>query len=157
MIKTARKQKLPKGFSYPLGAAAISDALQGIPQFDNTEIWFRWRDEFWVSRWRKRLQARGPVILLTVGFSEYFGRWDINLYSVPSEYAVAAREQLGRELPRVRNELSAAGTRSKAFHRSITLSLFEAEIATGQTVQRKGFGLPAQEGNRTSSATGSRR
>ena len=71
LIQTTRKEKLPEGFSYPLGPEAISAALAGIPQFDNAEIWFHWRDEYWVSRWRKRVDARGVITLLRVSYFEY--------------------------------------------------------------------------------------
>lgn len=129
MIKTSRKEKLPKGFSYPLGAEAISAALDGIPQFDNTELWFSWRDEFWVSRWRKRLEEHGPIVLLRVAYSEYFRHWDVRVYSVPSEHTVFAREQLHAELPRVRSALSARESVAKTRKISITLNLREAEKA----------------------------
>src|SRR5882724_6416542 len=79
LIKTAKKEKLPKGFSYPLGAEALCAALDGIQQFDKALLWFSWRDEFWVSRWRKRLQALGPILLLKISYSEYFGGWNLHL------------------------------------------------------------------------------
>ena len=129
VIKTSRKEKLPKGFSYPLGAEAISAALDGIPQFDNAVFWFSWRDEFWVSRWRKRLKEHGPVVLLQIAYSEYFRQWDVRVYSVPSEHAVFAREQLHAKLPRVRSALSALEGVAKTRKISITLDLREAEKA----------------------------
>ena len=132
LIKTASKEKLPKGFSYPLGAAAISAALEGIPQLDNILMWFSWRDEFWVSRWRKRLQAKGPLTLMRVAYSDYFGRWDVHVYSVPSNYTIFARETLRTELPSARARLSAPRPPTSI---SITLTLREAEAnkITGAT------------------------
>ena len=127
LIRTARKEKLPKGFSYPFGAEAISAALDGIPQFDNAELWFSWRDEFWVSRWRKRLQSRGVITLFRVAYSDYFGVWNLYAYSVPSEYTVTARELLKIELRRVRDELQRAGPWSRSFRASVGLSLLEAD------------------------------
>ena len=138
LIKTERKEKLPKGFSYPLGAEAISAALDGIPQFDNATLWFSWRDEFRVSRWRKRLQTLGPIMLLRVAYSDYFGQWHINVYSVPSQYSVFAREYLHAELPRIHSKLSAAKTRTGSLDISATLSLWEAERAANPTTQQTG-------------------
>ena len=128
LISTRRKEKLPKGFSYPLGAGKVSAALEGIPQFENAEIWFSWRDEFWASQWRKRIQERGVVTLLRASYWDYSGRWDFHLYSVPSEYNVFAREHLLGELPRVYRELSGlAGEKRLAV--VVTLNLSEAERA----------------------------
>ena len=124
LIETAAKEKLPKGFSYPLGAETISAALEGVPQLGNMRIWFTWRDEFWVSRWRKRLQARGPIELLRVAYSDYFSRWEVSAYSVPSEYTIAAWRQLQAELPMVRARLLG---RRPPRSISVTLNLREAE------------------------------
>jgi hypothetical protein len=125
LIPTARKDKLPKGFVYPLGAEAISAALEGIPQFDRAEITFSWRDEFWVSRWRKRLQARGVVTLLRVAYWEFAGpgRWRLDVYSVPSQYSALAREHFRIELLRVHREFLAISSASKSFQTAITFDL----------------------------------
>jgi hypothetical protein len=61
LIPTAKKQRLPKGFSYPLGAEAISAAFAGVPQLENASLWFSWRDEYWASEWRRRIDALGEV------------------------------------------------------------------------------------------------
>ncbi len=135
LIRTARKQRLPKGFSYPFGAEAISAALEGIPQFDNAELWFTWRDEFWASRWRKRLQSQGLITLLRVDYSQYFGVWHLYVYSVPSDCAVVAREHLIVELRRVRDGLRAAGPHSRSFHAYVRLSLLKAHQAANHSSQ----------------------
>ena len=125
LIRTARKERLPKGFSYPLGAEAISAALEGAPQFDRAEIIFSWRDEFWVSRWRQRLQAGGIITLLHVAYWEFInpGRWNLEVYSVPSQYSALAREHLQIELRRVKSELSSVGPRSKSFQATVKFDL----------------------------------
>jgi hypothetical protein len=127
LIPTARKEKLPSGFSYPLGAQVICDALDGIPQATNAKFWFGWRDEFWVSKWRERLAARGTITLLEVTYKEYFGYWSFHVYSVPSEDSVFARDHLLRELHRVRSELIAAGNKSRNYHATVKLNLSEAK------------------------------
>ena len=131
LIKTASKEKLPKGFSYPIGAEALSVALEGIPQYDNAVLWFAWRDEFWASRWRKRLESREPMMMLRVAYSEYFGRWDVNVYSVPSENTIFAREQLRAELPTLRAKLLSPKVPKSI---SITLSLHDADRAANTSL-----------------------
>ena len=128
LIKTVRKEKLPKGFSYPIGAQALSEALQGIPQFDDIELWFSWRDEFWVSRWQKRLQARGTLSLLQASYSPHLG-WYLYLYSVPSDYTVSAREHLLAELPRIRRQMSVAASNPNGFITRVTFEMSEIDAA----------------------------
>jgi len=121
VIPTVRKEKLPKGFSYPLGAEAISAALGGLRQLERAEITFQWRDEFWASRWRKRVQNRGVLTLLRVAFLDYFGSWRLDVYSVPSQYSVQAREHLQVELLRIHSELASVGGSSKSFKAAVTI------------------------------------
>ena len=85
LIPTARKEKLPKGFSYPIGAEGISEALNAVPHLENATIWFDWRDEYWASSWRKKLESRGSVKLLEVGVSPLSREPVLHVYSVPSE------------------------------------------------------------------------
>ncbi len=131
VIPTGRKEKLPKGFSYPLGAEAISAALEGLPQFERAEITFQWRDEYWASRWRKRVQARGVLTLLRVAFLDYFGSWRLDVYSVPSQYSVEAREHLQVELLRIQRELAAVGAAAKSFKATVTFDLSAADPTSG--------------------------
>ena len=127
IIQTGRKEKLPKGFSYPLGAEAISAALGGLPHLEGAKITFQWRDEFWASRWRKRVQNRGVLTLLRVAFPDYFGQWSLDVYSVPSQYSVQAREALQVELLRIHSKLAAHGASSKSFKATVTFDLSGTE------------------------------
>jgi len=129
LIPTVRKERLPKGFSYPLGAEAISGALDGIPQFDSAKFWFSWRDEYWASRWRKRLENRGIITLFDVAYAAYLGHWAFRVYSVPSGHTVFARDYLLTDLERVRHELLEAGAESRSFHTAVKLDLSKAEMA----------------------------
>jgi len=158
LIPTALKDKLPKGFSYPLGAEAICGALDGIPHFDNAKFWFHWRDEYWASRWRKRLEDRGNITLFQVGYAEYPGNFRVfRVYSVPSQYTVFAREHLLVELGRVRHKLLEAGCESRSFQIAVKFNLAAAERAIKETVQRTRASHFAQSEIRTPSAVGSRR
>lgn len=94
LIQTASKEKLPKGFSYPLRAEALSAALEGAVQFDNAQFWFSWRDEYWASKWREKIDALGDVVLFEIHDSYFGSGKDIRLYAVPSEYSEGAREEL---------------------------------------------------------------
>jgi hypothetical protein len=146
LIPTARKEKLPKGFSYPLGAKAISEGFDGIPCLAEATIWFDWRDEYWASHWRKKIKSRGSVKLLEVGASPLSGKPVLWVYSVPSECSSIAREHLLAELPRVRRQLLAGGRAAKSARIIVTLSLSEAEAAANKLLQ-------ATRGGRSSSAS----
>ncbi len=72
-IPTIRKEKLPEGFSYPPGAEDISEAFDTVPHLENATIWFHWRDEYWASSWRKKIESHGSVKLLEFGSSPLSG------------------------------------------------------------------------------------
>ena len=132
LIPTVRKQRLPKGFSYPLGAEAISEVLGDIPELENARLWFNWRDDYRTSRWRKRIEDRSPVILFTLSYWDYLGYWSLTAYSVPSEFSVFARDRMVTELQKIRRDLSAIRGSSRSFRASIALSLTEAQRAANQ-------------------------
>jgi hypothetical protein len=126
LIPTAAKDRLPKGFSYPLGAQAVSIALEGIPVLNDARFWLSWRDEYWTSEWRQKIQALGQVTLLEVHDCYVsYGR-DVRVYAVPSEYSVSARERLTAEFPKVRRALLAAGDSLGSSRVTVTLNLAEA-------------------------------
>jgi hypothetical protein len=126
LIPTATKERLPKGFSYPLGAQAISVALDSVPVLQDARLWFSWRDEYWASEWQQKIAARGEVILLEVADSCLGPGRDVRVYAVPSEYSQAARERLLAELPRVRRVLTDGGTSGELPRLRITFDLGEA-------------------------------
>ena len=108
LIPTYSKEQLPKGISYPTGASALSDAFAGALQYDHMESTFSWRDEFWVSSWRERVQSKGVVTLFSVEFSPSgpSSQWAVRVYAVPSNYVADARKALHElGLPGIRSEL----------------------------------------------------
>ena len=125
-IPTAAKDRLPKGFSYPLGAQAISVALEGIDLLGDAKFWFSWRDEYWASEWRQKIKALGQVTLLEIADSYVSHGRDVRVYAVPSEYSVSARERLTAEFPMVRRALLAAGDSLGSSRVTVTLNLAEA-------------------------------
>lgn len=98
VIPTREKQKLPEDFAYALWPTKVSDLLDGTPQRDDAELVFHWRDEFWASHWRQRIEQKGTIKLLaaqyTPDYSPYFPKWKITIFSVPKEYLTAAQEIL---------------------------------------------------------------
>jgi hypothetical protein len=139
LIPTARREKLPKGFSYPLGAEDISEAFADIPHLEHAALWFGWRDEYWCSSWRKKIESRGSVKLLEVGVSPLSGEPVLYVYSVPSEYSLVARGHLLAELPIVRRKLLTAGHAAKAVRIMVTLNLSGAK---GKAIPRGRRGSP---------------
>jgi len=120
---TAAKEPLPKGFTYPLGAQAISAALGSVPGLENGRLWFSWRDEYWASEWRQKIAARGEVILLEVADSCLGPGRDVREYAVPSDYSLAVRARLLSELPRVRRVLTDGGASVELPRVKITFDL----------------------------------
>jgi hypothetical protein len=151
LIPTARKEKLPEGFSYPLGAESISEALDTVPPLQNATIWFNWRDEYWASSWRKKMESLGSFKLLEVGASPLSGEPVLRVYSVPSEYSLVAREHLLAELPRVRRQLLAGGRVAREVPIRVTLNLSEAEAAANPQ-DRANRRRPVRSGTKRRSA-----
>jgi hypothetical protein len=148
VIRTSRKERLPKGFTYPLGALVISAALDDVPQLETASFWFQWRDDYWASEWREKLAARGEIRLLEVGFSPLSGERVLCVYSVPSEYSVVAREHLITELPRVRQALLSSRCSSRSARLQVTLRLSVADHAANKFTGPNA-GWPRQSAIRT--------
>ena len=126
MIPTREKKRLPKGFSYPLGAKKISDCLGDVPQIEAMRLTFEWRDEFWVSKWRKRINEHGIVTLMEVQYASRSDEWWLFVYSVPSEYNVAARDLLlGGAIHKLSTLLRDAGRSPEYFAHTIQFNLGE--------------------------------
>jgi len=138
LIPTFHKEKLPAGFAYPLGAEAISAELGDLPMFQDAELWFRWRDEYWASRWRKRVASQGVVTLLKIDSDYRADRWRLMAYSVPAQYAVLARKHLREELGRLRRALAATSAEPRGRHISVSFDLSAAEQAANPEISPVG-------------------
>lgn len=100
LIETATKEKLPRGFSYPLGAQTLSKSLAGVPQFDQFRLWFSWRDEYWASKYTKKIEEAGAVSILEVMRGRSLCSdlsWDVRIHAVPSDHAARVKEALVEE------------------------------------------------------------
>ena len=92
LIKTRSKEKLPQGFSYPIGAEQISWTLQGVPQYMKLQLTFSWKDTFWASKYQKKLKENGQIEILECSYSSYFDAWWLFIHAVPKEHAQRVRE-----------------------------------------------------------------
>lgn len=92
IIATTRKEKLPKGYSYPIGAEALSRALTGVPQYAMLSLTFNWRDTFWASDYQANLKALGRVKIIEL--NSYGLDWRTHVNAIPAEHSHVAREQL---------------------------------------------------------------
>lgn len=128
IIPTAMKEKLPKGFSYPLGAKAISEGL-GLVVIDKATLWFCWRDEYWASSWRDKIDRLGTVTLLEVSTAPFSADPVLRVYAVPSEYSLIARDHLLAELARVQKELLLKAPAERLKPVTVKLSLLDAGAA----------------------------
>lgn len=84
LIPTRSKEKLPKGFSYPVGAEILSSALNSVPQYDEMELQFTWKDVYWASEYQKKLKSLGKIRVLEANYSIVFDEWVLRICSVPS-------------------------------------------------------------------------
>jgi hypothetical protein len=123
MIKTAYKNKLPKGYSYPVGAEIISAGLSGVPQYDKLDIIFWPRDEYWVSSYNQKIKEAGDIVVLKVSYAS------IRINSVPSAFKKDASEKIVSQiLPVLRERLLKAEINEEHFFFSTSYSLATGDI-----------------------------
>jgi len=105
VIPTAHKTKIPKALSYPLNAKAISEALNGVPQFEVLTIDFR----FWKGFAKNRVpNAPHHVLDAIYGRSDIFtsSPWQIIVYPLPRPLKHEVQIKLIAEaLPKIRKWL----------------------------------------------------
>lgn len=124
MIPTKEKERLPKGFSYPLGAEQISNAFGELPQADKISLRFGWRDEFWASQWRKRIKQRGTVTLVRIYYTPRWAEWWTYIYAVPADCSAAARDHLlSGTLAAIGDALRRTGPEPATFNEKILWAL----------------------------------
>lgn len=110
LIPTKYKNKIPKGFSFPIGAKDISESLQGIPQYNKFELTFHDRDTFWSSKFHERIKGKDFITVIEISYSRYRANistpkdweesgysnpnWVVRVYALPSEYRSNTKTQL---------------------------------------------------------------
>jgi len=118
IIPTRYKSKIPRTFSYPVGAKAISDAVRDVPQFSQLIVDF----SFWKSRARSHGTATryavigamysGPVRFFsasrTIEEQSQDPRWMIAVHAVPRSLRHLIQVKiLAEALPAIRSWLIA--------------------------------------------------
>jgi hypothetical protein len=118
MIPTRSKKRLPRTLSYPVGAKAISEALVGVPQFDELTLVF-----WFYNQQGSRPTFGGPFSVLEAEFlgplrsfsasmdmieKGYSPKWTIRIYAAPRPLRNLIQGKiLGEALPSVRSWLIA--------------------------------------------------
>jgi hypothetical protein len=106
MIPTKSKEKLPKGKAYPVGAEGITEILKDVPQIEELVLYFYIQDEYWASKYNKKIKEGGEIRVLETSLSSPFYDWRINICSVPSQYKSEVKRALISEaLPRLNEKL----------------------------------------------------
>jgi hypothetical protein len=124
VIRTASKEKLPKGKSYPVGAEIISELLEGVPQYSDLTLTFWIQDQYFASQYNKKLQDLGSIVVLEASFSPTFDEWKIRINSVPSEFKnLVGHELISVALPELKLRLHKYKTESGLFQFQVRFSL----------------------------------
>lgn len=129
LIRTKRKEKLPKGFSYPIGAELLSTALQGVPQYSLAEIIFGWKDTFWASQYQSRLRELSSITIVDVDYSSHFDSWTIRIHAVPSAHNTRAREGLPSVLSVLSDRMKPTSIEPDSFRWSAGYDLASGQVA----------------------------
>lgn len=98
LIPTRYKEKLPKDWSYPLGAEIITKRLNGIELSDPFDIWFQWRAEFWYSKFQENVKGLGDIVILECRSSLFHSGLTLYLYALPSTIKKNVRESLDHDV-----------------------------------------------------------
>jgi hypothetical protein len=114
IIPTHYKAKIPHTLSYPIGAKAISEALTGVPQFDQLSVHFSVDYEFERSHWRATrydvMEAwfQGSQRFLSMSRSGSEQAYEITVNAVPRSLRHLIQSKIVNEaLPSVRSWLLA--------------------------------------------------
>jgi len=109
------RERLPRGWSFPLGAEILTEALAGVPHGVSEPLWFTHSEPMWLKDRRKRESDDLPLRVLEVEFTTWTlglespperPLWTIRVGSVPSQLRQWTRACLISEaLPRVRRWL----------------------------------------------------
>lgn len=144
LIPTLRKERLPRGFSYPAGAEIISAGLEGALHFGDLVLHFSWRDQLWTSKYRQRLLDKGDIEVLELnrprpeGIALTGAHWVISLHAVPSEHNAAARTCMQNQiLPALRKWLECAADEGPPFYFHALYGLSDGSVGFPDEVIRE--------------------
>jgi hypothetical protein len=102
MLVTHVRKRLPRGWSYPIGAQEISQYLEDVPGAKEKPLWFSDRAGWFHSQLDalRREDHPYPILRLSLQRGGYFVEdqtavhWDVNIYAVPSGLRAAVRQSL---------------------------------------------------------------
>jgi hypothetical protein len=97
VLETSYKSKLPRGWSYPVGAQVLSRYLEGIDGAAERPLHFR--DYHIRARHNREIRDRGePYSIIEISYSEpsserrpEYLKWTVSVNPVPSNKAAAVR------------------------------------------------------------------
>lgn len=113
-----------------MGAESISNVIGELPQIESTSLTFEWKDEFWSSKWRERINNNGVVTLVEATYWSRREEWRLYIYAVPSKYNVAAREYLlTNRLKELGELLRKASSQAGFFNHKIMFNLEDAKTS----------------------------
>jgi hypothetical protein len=98
LIPTRYKEKLPKEWSYPVGAEIISHHLSGIKLPDPIDICFNWRGEYWHSKYQKTVKTLGDIKILECRSSLFHSGLALYVYGVPSKIKEEVRSSFDKNV-----------------------------------------------------------
>lgn len=100
MLQTTYRGKLPKGWSYPIGAERLTEVLSGVPQLDTIELRFHTHEHILASAHQRSLNSGEPITVIRISYRNiqpgltgsndmiasgwYAEHWDISVHGVPS-------------------------------------------------------------------------
>ena len=124
LIQTRYRQPIARDLSHPIGAEQLSEALAGVPQFDELSVSFSGVPNLWADTRPAKLGEfeRDPQPVLSAWFTnrrpgvsgssnlqsaEIGERWGLTVYPVPSGLKATVRAALGAHgIPVVREWLA---------------------------------------------------
>lgn len=114
ILRTSCKNPISKSLSYPLGAKRISEAVDGISQFDQTSLYFLDSPVGGAMHFERILRDRNPYLVLECSlyadgesYLDGITSWRISVYPVLRALKAAASDALAQSaLPQLREFLS---------------------------------------------------
>ena len=119
LIPTLYKTRLPREFSYPIGAEALSEHLARVPQFSEFRICFSDVVSAWKSKFQQMIAEGADYEIVT---ARLWSPFEIFVYPVQRSLKHAAHEALVADgLPKLRDWMLRQGARTAMTFRSCSI------------------------------------
>lgn len=139
LIPTKWKEKLPKGFSWPVGAEMLSEAFSGVLKPTSMELYFSWKDTFWASKYNEKIRLSGIISIFDIRYPDFrwglwYGdradaKWRISVHAVPSDHRQNARLQMINRLPEIARMIRKAGPEPADFHQRLDYDIATSRLS----------------------------